>query len=282
MSTQFHISIIMLIFLLILQPVAADTLRATITTDTVEKGKPKDTDTEIIILDGDKKVRLEFLGTAKKPSDKTPYLLTIDGGNKWVIGNKQEAFCAQLDTGDFFRYLGSLALKVEGIANLKVTEPKVKKVVEEEGPKIHGYSTTHVRLVTTAAGKAAVLFKKYDYQVHITDDIWYSTELEMHPVRKRWLEALSQTGYPQLDKLIDQWAANITGAILKQESVIKVTNVREKEEETTTQKTRVVKVEKLKPNDLAKDTFELPKCTSISNKEMRDVAKELFKKGALL
>ena len=115
---------------------------------------------------------------------------SVDGGHTWVIGNKQEAFCAHMDTGEFFSYLGSLALKVEGIANLEITDPQVNKILEEKGPNIHGYPTTHVRLVTTAAGKAAVLFKKYDYKVHITDDIWYSTNLEMHPVRKRWLEAL--------------------------------------------------------------------------------------------
>lgn len=271
----------LLVFLFMTLPVAADTLRVTIVTEIEEKDK-KDKDTEILTVDGDKKFRLEFLGQETKASDKTPYLLTIDGGNSWVIGNKQEAFCAHMDTGEFFRYLGKLAHRVEGIANLEITDPQVKNILEEKGPNIHGYPTTHIRLVTTAAGKAAVLFKKYNYKVHITDDIWYSTNLEMHPVRKRWLEALSQSGYPQLDKLIDQWVANINGAILKQESVINVTNVIENKEEITTQKTRVVTVEKLKPADIAKHVFDMPKCNNISKKEMRDTAKELFERGALL
>ena len=97
--------------------------------------------------------------------------------------------------------------------------------MEEKGPKILDYPTTHVRLATTAAGKAAAMFKNYDYKVHITDDIWYTTKEEVHPVRKRWLEALSRSGDKQLDVLIVQWVANLPGAILKQESVIKVTNV---------------------------------------------------------
>ncbi len=282
MSTQSRIWLTFLVFLFMTLPVTADPLRVTIVTDIVEKEEAKDKDTEIITIDGDKKVRIELLGNEEKASANTPYLLTIDGGNTWLIGNKQEAYCAQMDTGEFFQYLGSLALKVQGIANLEITDPEVKKVLEQKGPKVLGYPTTRVRLVTTAAGKASVLLKKYNYKVHITDDIWYSTEMEMHPVRKRWLEALSNSGYPQLDKLIDQWAANLHGSILKQESVVKLTNVIKNEEEITTQKTRVVTVEKLKPADILKDTFEMPTCKSISTKEMRNTAKELFDKGKLL
>jgi hypothetical protein len=281
MIPQFRIWITLLTFLFMAQPVVADTLRVTIVTDIVEK-EQKETDTEIITIDGDEKVRIEFLGKEKKPSDTTPYLLTINGGNTWIIGNKAEAFCAQMETGEFFTYLGSLALKVEGIANLEITDPKVKKVHEKKGPNILDYPTTHVRLVTTASGKASVLLKKYEYKVHITDDIWYTTKMEMHPVRKRWLEALSQSGYKQLDMLIDQWAANLPGAILKQESVIKVTNIIKNKEDISTEKTKVVTIEKLKPADIPKQTFDMPKCKTISKKEMRDTAKDLFEKGRLL
>ena len=282
MTPYSRIWIMLLVFLFVALPVAAETLRVTIVTDMVEKDKPKDKDTEIITIDGDKKVRIELLGKEEKPSDTTPYLLTIDGGNNWVIGNKQEAYCAQMDTKEFFQYLGSLALKVEGIANMEITDPQVKKVLEQKGPKILGYPTTHVRLVTTAAGKASVVFQKYDYKVQITDDIWYSDDLAMHPVRKCWLEALSNSGYPQLDTLIDQWATNIPGAILKQESVMKLTNVIKNEEETHSENTRVVSVEKLKPSDVPKQTFGMPACKSISKKEMRGTAKDLFDKGKLL
>lgn len=281
MVTHSRIWITLLAFLFLALPVAADTLRATIETEIVDKDK-KEQDSEIITIDGDKKVRLEFLGEEKKTSDKTPYLLTIDGGNTWVIGNKAEAFCAQMDTGEFFRYLGSLALKFEGIANMEISDPQIKKVLEEKGPKIHGYPTNQVRLVTTANGKAAVMFTKYDYKVHITDDIWYTTNLEMHPVRKRWIEALSTSGYKQLDILINQWVDKIPGAILKQESVIKVTNVIKNREDITTEKTRVVTIEKLKPSDIPKQTFQMPKCKKLSKKEMRSTAMELFERGKIL
>lgn len=281
MTSHSRIWITFLALLLIALPVAADTRRATIETEIVDNDK-KHHDTDIMTIDGDKKLRLDFLGEEKKPSDKTPYLLTTDGGNTWIIGNKAEAYCAQMNTGEFFSYLARLALRFEGIANLEITDPQVKKVLEKKGPKIHGFPTKHMRLETTAGGKAAVLHKKYEYKVHITDDIWYSTNLAMHPVRKRWFEALSQSGYQQLDSLISQWIDNLPGAILKTESVIKVTNVVKSKEEVTTEKSQIVTIEILKPSDLPKHTFEMPQCKKISKKEMRDTAIVLFEKGKII
>lgn len=281
MTTHSRIWISLLAFLFVSLPVSADILRATIVTDVVEKDK-KTTDNEIITVYGDQKARLEFLGEEKKPSDKTPYLLTVDGGKTWIIGNKAEAYCAQMDTAEFFRYLGHLAVKYGGLVNLEIAEPKVKKVLEEKGPDMHGYPTKHIRLETIAAGKAAAGFKKYDYKLHITDDIWYTPKMQVHPIRKRWLEALSQSGYKELDMLVDQWAANLSGAVLKQESKIKVTNVIKKEDDIISETTRIVTIDKLKPSDLPKHTFQMPKCKKISKKEMRSTAMELFEKGKIL
>jgi hypothetical protein len=70
MATHSRIWIALLAFLFLALPVAADTLRVSIVTEIVEKDR-KDKDTEIITIDGDKKVRMEFLGEEKKPSDKT-------------------------------------------------------------------------------------------------------------------------------------------------------------------------------------------------------------------
>jgi len=281
MATHTRIWITLLTLLFMSLPVAADILRANIVTDVVEEDK-KSKDNEIMTTDGDQKVRLEMLGEEKKPTDKTPYLLTVDGGKTWVIGNKAEAFCARMDTAEFFQYLGQLAVKYGGLVNLDIADPEIKKVLEEKGPDMLGYPTRHIRLETTAAGKAAAVFKKYDYQVHITDDIWYTPKIEIHPVRKRWLEALSQSGYTELDSLADQWAKNLSGAVLKQESKIRITNVIKKKEDIIRETTRIVTLEKLKPTDLPEHTFQMPKCKKISKKEMRKTAMDLFERGKIL
>lgn len=280
MATHSRTWIMFLAFLFIVVPVAADTQRATIVTEIEEEGK-KVTGTEIITIDGANKARIDVLGEEKKPSDKTPYLLTVDGGNTWLIGNKQKAYCAQMDTTKFFQYLGGLARKFGSIASLEIQDPKVTKVLEEKSPKLLGFPTRHVRLVTTARGKA-VLVKSYDYKIHVTDDIWYTTQMDLHPVRKRWLEAMSQSGFKQLDTLIDQRVANLAGPILKQDSVIKVTNVVNNKDDLITKKTRVVNFEKLKLSDIPEQTFHMPSCNKISKKEMRDMAKDLFERGKML
>ena len=41
-------------------------------------------------------------------------------------------------------------------------------------------------------------------------------------------------------------------------------------------------MDKLKLSNISKQAFEMPKCNSISSKEMQHAAKELFEKGKLL
>jgi hypothetical protein len=57
---------------------------------------------------------------------------------------------------------------------------------------------------------------------------------------------------------------HLPGAILKQESVIKVTNVIKNKVDITTEKTQLLTIEKLKPPDIPKHTFQMPKCKKIS------------------
>jgi len=66
MTPYSRIWISLLVFLFVALPVAAETLRATIVTDMVEKDKPKDKDTEIITIDGEKKVRVSSCWVKRK------------------------------------------------------------------------------------------------------------------------------------------------------------------------------------------------------------------------
>ena len=61
MATHTRIWITLLAFLVMALPVTADTRRATIETEIVDNDK-KHQDTDIITIDGDKKLRLDFLG----------------------------------------------------------------------------------------------------------------------------------------------------------------------------------------------------------------------------
>lgn len=237
---------------------------------------------EIVTIDGDR-ARIDFLGEAKKRTATTPYLLTIDDGKSWVLGNtlKGEFYCANVDPVDFFKKIGVIVTDVVALVNPKVLDIKVEKKREEKGPKIMDFPTTYVQLVTTATGEATFMFKKYKYTMNVIDDIWYTKELEVQPFRKLWFEALTQSGYEKLDQAFSDWARELSGPILKLESEVIITNVIKNESDTQKEKAVITSVKEVKSNDLAKDTFTVPKCENINQKQLESTAKEMAKEGKL-
>ncbi|WP_455219108.1 hypothetical protein [Kaarinaea lacus] len=261
-------------------PVFAATV-ATIEISLTEDGKSQKK-REIVTIDGDK-ARLDFLGESSKRTEQTPYLLTVDAGKSWVLGNtlKGKFYCANVDPVTFFKNIGEIVTEVMALVNPRVFEVKLDKIKEEPGPKILDLSTTHVRLVTTANAEATFMFKKYEYKLTITDDVWYTTKLEIQPFRKRWMEALTQSGYEKLDKLFADWAKKVPGPILKLESVVKLTNVRKNETDTQKEKAEITSIKAVKAEDLPKGTFSVPKCENINQKQLESTAKDMAKEGKL-
>ena len=237
---------------------------------------------EIITIDGDK-ARLDFLGEAKKRTDKTPYLLTVDGGKSWVLGNtyKGEFYCANVDPVSFFKNIGEIVTNVMELVNPKVFDINVSQTKEAPGPKILEFPTTHVQLVTTAKAQATFMFKKYEYTLKITDDVWYTKELEIQPFRKRWMEALTQSGYEKLDNMFADWAKKVPGPILKLETEVVLKNVKENKTDTQKERAEITSFKEVKASDLPKGIFTVPKCENINQTQLESTAKDMAKEGKL-
>lgn len=240
------------------------------------------TKTEIVTIDGDK-ARLDFLGAVNKKTDQTPYLLTIDGGKSWVLGNtlKGKFFCANVDPVDFFKRIGVIVNEVVALVNPKVLDIKVRKDMEQPGPKILDYPSTHVRLITTANAQATIMFKKYEYAIKITDDIWYTKQLEIQPFRKRWFEAITQSGYQKLDQMFADWAKELSGPILKLESKIELTDLLNKKTDIQTEMAQITSIKEVASAEIPKHTFAIHKCEDINQKQLEATAKDLAKEGKI-
>jgi hypothetical protein len=134
---------------------------------------------EIITFD-DKQARFDFLPAGQKTTANTPYMLTVDGGKNWIIGDshKDKPSCAQVDLVEFFQKVGGTLTNLDALVNPKISTPKITKLLEQDGPKMLRFPTKHVRVQITADAKASFLFKKYEYAIKITDDIWYATNLK--------------------------------------------------------------------------------------------------------
>ena len=272
--------LIVCILFVIASPANAVT-QLTMDIEVVDKGNATK-HSEIISFD-ESRARFDFLAEDKQKTADTPYLLTIDSGKNWIIGDTRDGrpSCVQVDIVEFFQKVGGALTTLDALVNPKIDEPQIKRLLEEDGPKMMGFPTKHVRVQISANAKASFLFKKYEYAIKITDDIWYATNLEIHPIRKQWFEALSQTGYPLLDKIYGDWAKQIKGAVLRQDTVVDVTNVRKKSTSTQSQKAVITSIRELEPSEVEAATFKVPECKKITKGQIRSTAADMFSEGRL-
>jgi len=237
---------------------------------------------EIYTFDDDR-FRIDFVGEDLKITDETPYIMTVDGGERWVMGDKPKDrfYCSQVKTEEFFKNLGDQVTDAVEFFNVKAESPTVKQILEEPGPEMLGFKTTHLQVETNAKAYAWFLFFKFEYTVKIVDDIWYTTDLEIHPIRKKWLNALTQSGNSIIDGLFTDYTSKLPGPVLKSETVMDITNVRKKDTKTEKQRTVVTEVEELKPDDLDK-IFKMPKCEVMDDDEIQEKGKALFSAGKIM
>ena len=231
---------------------------------------------EILTFD-DNRFRIDFVGEDKKVTEKTPYIMTVDGGKTWIMANKPkgEFYCSKVKTDEFFRNLGDQVTHATDYFNVRAESPTVRQTLSEPGPEILGFKTTHVRLETDAKAHSWILFFKFEYTVKMVDDIWYTTDAEIHPIRKKWLNALTQSGNNIIDDLLTEMTAKLPGPVLKSESVMDITNVRKKKTKTQKERTLVTSVEEVDDAELDR-IFVKPACIQMDDDEIKKKGKALL------
>ena len=237
---------------------------------------------EIFTLD-EQRFRIDFVGEDLKITDETSYIMTVDGGESWVMGDKPKDrfYCSEVKTEEFFKNLGGQVTYAVDQFNVKAESPKVRQVLEEPGPDILGFKTTHVQLETDARAYAWFLFFKFEYTVKIVSDLWYTTDVEIHPIRKKWLSALTKSGNSIIDDLFTGITSKLPGPVLKKEAVMDITNVRKKSVKTEKQITNVTSVEEIKHEELDK-LFKMPECVKMDDDEIQEKGKTLLGAGKIM
>jgi hypothetical protein len=248
----------------------------------VIKGDNVEKSAEIITFD-DKRARIDFVGEDRKITAETPYIMTLDGGDSWVIGDKpkNEFYCTSMQIDEFFKIVGSKVTGAIDFFNVKAEAPTVKKTLEQPGPEMLGFKTTHVQIETHARAYTRLLFFKFEYKVKIVEDLWYAPERKIHPIRKKWIDALTQSGNSIIDQFSSDYLVNLPGAILKTQSVVDIINVRKNETKTQKENTVFTKFEELAPEELDK-IFKMPECEPMDEKEVEEKAKALFSAGRIM
>jgi hypothetical protein len=248
----------------------------------ITKGDSVEKHAEIITFD-EERFRIDFVGEDRKITDETSYIMTVDGGERWVMGDrpKDGFYCSAVNTEEFFHNLGDQVTHAVEFFNVTAEPPTVKQIFEEPGPEIMGLKTTHVQLETHAKAYAWFLFFKFEYTVKMVDDIWYAADVEIHPIRKKWISALTQSGNKLIDQMFSDYTSKLPGPILKSESVIDITNVRKKSTRTEKQSTAVTEIKEMKQGELDR-IFIMPECENMDDDEIQEKGKALFSAGRIM
>lgn len=254
---------------------------AKVAVDITNKDKST-SNTHIITNDGDK-VRVDYLDATGAKTKTTPYILTLDAGKTWVMGNqdKDEFYCAQIKMEDFFKELGEIIAKVDSFVNVTYSDDKVQLISEEPGPEMYGYKTTHMKIQTTASAKAQILFKKFDYSINKIDEVWFVKGQFFHVAKQRWVQALTNSGYGQLDKLSSRYRELLNGSALRHESVMEVTNNKKNNTDIYRREMKVVSIEHVEPSSIPADIFLKGDCDGMSDKQFKNAVKTMFKDNKL-
>ena len=155
--------------------------------------------------------RGEFVESANPMMSAGSYLLMQDAGKTMYMVNPQEK---TYSTWDLKAMMG-MAGGAMSMMNMQVKEPKVEKLLEEDGGKILGYPTTHYRFRTSYSMEMSFMGMNQSSSVVKEEDIWATTALKEAAFSFQGIGAEMKSGNEQLDRLIAAQKGKVTGFPLK-------------------------------------------------------------------
>lgn len=226
---------------------------------------------EQVTVDGDRG-RIDFLAPDGSKPENGGYMLTLDGGKTFAWSDGGQAVCGNWSLEEFFGTVGALLEKGTRFINAELPEAQVEKTLEEPGPEMHGFPTTHLRLDTKFGAKGRVLIMKFEYSVEQTDDVWMTSVLELPALERRWVEMMGQTGFEYIDAMLATWDAEVTGVVLKHKNVVRLTNLQSNKVSVKTETMEVTEFERLEPSQIPEGTFAKPECRHVDQRKMEERA----------
>ena len=205
-------------------------------------------------VSGDK-AKVEFEESANPVAKSGAYLITKDGGKTIYLVDPEEKTYAEWDLQAMLGMVGSVMQGMGPLLKMEFSDPKVEKLLDEDGGTVVGLPTRHTRYRTSYTMKIKVLGMGNEANVVTEQDIWATDKLQDIALGV-WLRSdPPRTGNPQFDKLIAAEADKAKGFPLK--TVTVSTTTQKKGKATTTRSTMEV-TELDSSANVAAASFEIP------------------------
>ena len=194
--------------------------------------------------------KVEFTESKNAMLEKGTYLLTHDGGKTIYLVNPKEKTYAVWDMEAMMQLVGGAM----GMMKMTITDPVVERLVEESGPALLGYPTTHYKSRTTYTMSMSVMGMKSQSTIAKEQETWATTKISDAGLGM-WLRNAPKSGNEELDKLIQAEMDAVKGIPLKTVTVTTTTDTKKKKSETSTTTMEVTKIE---ATTIPESTFAIP------------------------
>jgi hypothetical protein len=139
-----------------------------VATQSGEGGSGEAKVTQRIWLDGNA-AKIELQGIDNPMMEPGSYILALNGGSKVFLVNPARKTYARFD-------LAAMAESAQAITGsgggMRIEDPKVVKLLEEPGPEMLGYATTHYRFRTTYTLVSDMTGMKMKTMSDALEDVW--------------------------------------------------------------------------------------------------------------
>jgi hypothetical protein len=200
-------------------------------------------------VDGDK-AKIEFVKSGSPLTPAGSFMITKDGGKMMYMVNPSKKTYSKWDMAG----MAGLAGGAMQMMNMKMSTPKIEKLLEEKGEKIAGFATTHYRFRTSYTMEMSFMGIRRATATVTEEDIWSCPQLNDAGLTAWMNQQGSKTGNEQLDKLVKVEMEKIKGFPLKR---VVATTTKESDGEPQVMKmtTEVTAIKKVSPSAAL---FELP------------------------
>lgn len=202
------------------------------------------------------KAKVEFQEAGNNPAAKKgAWLVTKNGGRTIYLVDPAEKTYAEWDLEAMLGMVGAVMQGMGPLLKVEFSNPKVEKLLEEDGGMVSGLPTTHYRYRTTYDMKIKVMGMGQEANVVTEQDVWATDKLQDIALGV-WLRSdPPRTGNENFDKLIASEMDKAKGFPLK--TVTVSTTTQKKGKQTVTRSTMEV-TELDTGADVPASSFEIP------------------------
>jgi hypothetical protein len=201
------------------------------------------------------KAHIDFKDSASPMAKQGSYLLTKDGGRTIYMVDPEEKTYAEWNLQAMLGLVGGIMNGMGPLLKVEFSEPKIEKLVDEDGGTLVGLPTRHYRYRTSYTMKIRVLGMGNEANVVTDQDVWATDKLQDIALGV-WLRSdPPHTGNEQFDKLLASQMQHSKGFPLKTVTVSTSTQAKGNKQTVTRSTMEVTELQNATPPASA---FEIP------------------------